>query len=400
MLLLRKAEEGFIDARAPQVLPGRGGEWLPLKYSSAPEFVEVLYVRLRRGREPRVAVVDSLDALKFNLKIPPEDFQVEKLLLEMAEATGSSMVLVSEGMRESRLEYIVDCVATLGRKLVDGFLVREIVVEKVRGKRIGFPSRLFTLRNGRFTVLEPKQHVMPEVAEPPPVKEVRGDVIPTTIDELDRVLGGVRRGQVVALEVGEDVGVDYRWLTVPLFLNAVRQDYTVFIIPSGGYSWINVKKSFQPFEERVQSVRTHVHTIQFAERKGEEAGNVHVVKGEDPDKDLEGIKEVISTRAGVRGSVDFIATDILEYVYGGEEMLNIVSRLVIALRRLQHSVILVMKHGQSGVSNFLHMADVHFKMENVNGVTIVQGKNPSTMLYALTVDDSEEYIKTKLIPVE
>jgi len=394
------SDEMFIDARAPQVVPEKG-ERPPLKYASAPEFMEVLYVKLKRKGEPKVAVIDSLDALKFNLKTRPEDLQIEKLLLEMAEATSSSIVLVLEGTRESNLEYIVDGIVTLNRRLIDGFFIREILLEKIRGKRIKFPSRLFTLKDGRFTVLEPSQYVMPERAEPPPIRGVKGEVIPTTVDELDRALGGgVRKGWVVALEVGEDVRVDYRWVLIPFFLNAVRQGHPVFMIPSGGFSWIDVRNSFQPFEERVHELKSYVHIIQFAEHKVGKGRNIYVLEGDDPSKDLEQIRNIISTEAASKGGIMFISTDTLEHVYGSEDMLDMVARLIITLRAVKHSVILVIKQGQRNVGTLLHTADVHFEMKNVNGVTLIQGKEPSTMFYAITVDDSREHIRTELVPVE
>ncbi|MBS7287313.1 MAG: hypothetical protein KIH01_00810 [Candidatus Freyarchaeota archaeon] len=391
-------DENFVDARSPRIPPVEGR--LPLKYASAPEFVEAVYFKLKDGGEPRIVVIDSLDALKFVLNMPYEDIQLEKLLLEMAEATRSSVVFVAETSGGTPLDYVVDGVVVLRWRLVGGFFLREAVFEKVRGERIAFPVRCFTLKDGLFRLIEPRHYELGEKASPPPVKKISGRVIPTNIDELDEVLGGgLRRGGVIVLDVSVGVGVYYRWIVILPVLNAVMQGCPAVFVPSTGFSHFDVENSFKPFFKE-KNLENFIHTIEFAGKGGE---NAYLVEGEDPVKDAErllGIADSISKEHSSKDLIMFIGTDTLEHVYGADAAVRMISRVVAASRSRGYTLILVAKHGQLCREALFHMSDAHFKLESVNSVTLIQGVNPPTRIYVLTMGETEGYVKARLMPVE
>ncbi len=392
-------EEGFVDARAPSI-PPKGGR-LPLKYASAPEFVEYVYFKLKDGADPRVAVLDSLDALKFALNMPYDDIQLEKLMLEMGEATGSSMVFVVEKNGETPLDYVVDGVVTLRWRLAGSFLLREITIEKVRGEKIMFPARCFTLKDGNFRLIEPCRYELGDRVSPPPIKKA-GRKLPTNIDELDEILsGGLGRGEVTMLEVGIGVGTDYRWIVIPSVVNAVMQGCPSVFIPSAGFTRLDVESSFKPFFKDETVMQKYIHIVQFAGSEEEEG--VHVLYGENIIKDAGKVISVASQalkELSSRDVVIFVGADVLEHIYGCDEAIKMIRRIIESSRVNGYTLFLVVKRGQTRGKALFHMADTHLRLEEVNGVTTLQGVNPPTRVYALTVDETEGYFKTKLIPIE
>ncbi|MEM2330766.1 MAG: gas vesicle protein GvpD P-loop domain-containing protein [Candidatus Jordarchaeales archaeon] len=391
-------EGGFIDARAP-IIPPREGR-LPLKYASAPEFVESVYFKLKDSAGPRIAVLDSLDALKLTLNISYDDIQLEKLLLEMGEATSSSMVFVSETDGHIPLDYVVDGVVTLRWKLAGNFLLREISIEKIRGERIAFPVSCFTLRGGTFTLIKPHSYELGEKTGPPPVRKI-GRKVPTNIDELDEELGGgLGRGEVTMVETGFGVGTSYRWIVIPLVLNAVMQGCPAVFIPSAGFTRLDVENSFKPFLRDEATLRRHIHIVQFA---GSREEGVHVLDGTNAFDDAEkilGIASQASKELSSKDIVIFVGTDVLEHIYGSDEAVKMLSRIIASSRANGYTLILTVKSGQMRKEALSNMADVHLKLERINNVTMLQGVNPPTRIYALTVDESEGYFKTRLIPIE
>lgn len=392
-------DENFVDARSPKVHPAEAV--IPLRFASAPEFVEAIYLKLRDGGAPRIFVIDSLDALKFVLNMTYEDIQLEKLLLEMAEATEASVVFVAETADKTPLDYVVDGVVTLRWRMAESFFLREAVLEKVRGEKIVFPVRCFTLKEGLFRLVEARRYELGERAKLPPTKKIEGGVIPTNIDELDEALGGgLKVGGVTVLEVGVSVGVDYRWIVIPPVLNAAVQGCPAIFVPSAGFSCFDVENSFKPFlgEENIKKL---IHVV---EPMGvDEGGNVHVLEGRSPVEDAEKllrVSESVAEEHAAKNLLMFIGTDTFEYVYGVDEAVKMLSRVVAFSRVRGHTLLLVSKHGQLCREAVFNMADAHFRLEGVNSVTLVQGRNPPTRVYALTVDDADGYVRVRLMPVE
>ena len=101
--------------------------------------------------------------------------------------------------------------------------------------------------------------------------------IPTSIEELDRILGGgFEKGSVNIIEVGKGVGRDYRWISAPPALNLLLRRKPVFFIPSEGHSPETVRKWFEPIigEELYKKC---VHVFQFSSTKNNPDKNVHTI---------------------------------------------------------------------------------------------------------------------------
>ncbi|MEM2155850.1 MAG: hypothetical protein QXQ05_04790, partial [Candidatus Jordarchaeales archaeon] len=157
---------------------------------------------------------------------------------------------------------------------------------------------------------------------------------------------------------------------------------------------------FKPFLRDEATLRRHIHIVQFA---GSREEGVHVLDGTNAFDDAEkilGIASQASKELSSKDIVIFVGTDVLEHIYGSDEAVKMLSRIIASSRANGYTLILTVKSGQMRKEALSNMADVHLKLERINNVTMLQGVNPPTRIYALTVDESEGYFKTRLIPIE
>lgn len=181
------------------------------EYTEQPDFLQALYSKIKEAKVfPVTIILDSLTALKANLNLAEDRLNVETVLLEICEKTNSNLILVAETGEPSRLDYLVGGVIRLERKIIDQRILRELIIEKIRGVKINNPCYLFTLSGGRFTCLEGKTETNMVFTQIPQPVTLTGNKIPTSIELMDRILGGgFEKGSLNILEINRNVGIKY-----------------------------------------------------------------------------------------------------------------------------------------------------------------------------------------------
>jgi KaiC/GvpD/RAD55 family RecA-like ATPase len=151
--------ENVVDA-TKNIIPKKVDFTYVIDYSSLPDFLKGLYSithRVSQQQTPLI-VVDSIDALAANVKMPVEE--VCSMLVNFAENMQSQIIFVTERHGTSMIDYMVDGVIRLERKFIKNRLVRKMTIEKLRGVEIGNPVYYFTLQNGKFQYFKNFQHII------------------------------------------------------------------------------------------------------------------------------------------------------------------------------------------------------------------------------------------------
>ncbi len=146
-ILERMIEEGKLSLARN----GERGNGLVLNIEELLPELESLYsfVDMNINKTP-IIVVDSIEALaeKYEIDIKLLFSIIQK---DLVEASGANIVLIMEQFADSPMEYYADGVVTMSYNLVDDFLVRTVILEKLRGVSIGSnPVYIYSLENGRF----------------------------------------------------------------------------------------------------------------------------------------------------------------------------------------------------------------------------------------------------------
>jgi len=393
----------ILDARVtriPQDTPSN----LVFKYINEMDIIRNLHKKVEEVGEGLLTVaIDSLDALKINLGLSEENFDLESTLVSMASREKVNFIFVSEKSGSTMLDYIVDGIVTLRRELVNNCLVRKLYLEKIRGIEIEKPVILYTLKNARFTYFESEPVLYPSRFASPPLITSEGK-ISTGIPSFDKLFGGglKPKGSVHLLEIGSEVGRYYFWLIYPLVISLLSQGIPVVYVPSAGETVNDIEVWITPFIDR----GLYEQFMRFEEISGniEEGFSVPRQTLEDAVGVVRKIMSSIDEVREVTGSsvvALFVSADIIEYVYGVDLASQILNILTIYSKKENVMEFVIVKYGQPEIITRLsHMASTHFMLENLNGIILLRGKIPKTGMHAVTVDTSKGYIDTNLVPIQ
>ncbi|MEX2751834.1 MAG: RAD55 family ATPase, partial [Candidatus Freyarchaeota archaeon] len=168
-------QENILDVKS-NIFP-RDKEETLFEYVDKPSFFRSLYSRIvEAGVENITVILDGLEYLKYNVKIPENDYSIECDILEMAEKLNANVIFISETDGEGKLDYLVDGIVRLEKEFIDGQILRKLYIEKIRGVRIENSVYLFTLKDGRFTCFEKGIQTYPSTADLPKVEKKEGQI--------------------------------------------------------------------------------------------------------------------------------------------------------------------------------------------------------------------------------
>lgn len=400
--------DNILDARK-SMMPTLDVEHPIFEYADKPNFLRTLYSKIMKFNGNKIIVaIDSLDSLKNNLAVPPDDLSVENTLLEIGEKTNSNMIFVSEASKDCKLDYLVSGVIRLERELVERRLLRELIIEKIRGVEIENPIYLFTLKDGRFTKLGPTPQKTPKETQPLKTNEPKGDILSTAIAELDNILGGgFKKGSFNIFEVSKMVGIDHAYILLPMFADIIGKGLPIFFIPSHGITlsdariWTKVALKDQELRKKLEKL---IHVFKPSEPEGtkEIIGNLYILKGENFYSDLDDLKKIIKRVLNELQIDSFLCTigiDVMEYLYGPKNLMKAITSWITELKLL-NGVTIMYKSGQKYLEPPTHLATTYFKMDKIAGTIIIYGEIPRTKLHAIAVDPLLSFFKTSLIPIE
>jgi KaiC/GvpD/RAD55 family RecA-like ATPase len=132
-------------------------------------------------------------------------------------------------------EFVADGVFKFTQKEIDGRVIRNLVIHKLRGTKIGRREHMFTL-DGGFRMLRPFDSLQVNNGHSYPLIKNTASHSSTGIKGLDTILGGgLKRGSHILLEVGDDVSsTSLMSFLTPIISNTVKSGDQVICIPVNG----------------------------------------------------------------------------------------------------------------------------------------------------------------------
>lgn len=401
-------QENILDAKTSAYQ--KQNEQSLFEYVDKPSFFRSLYSRVLDVNRKHVTIImDSLEALKSNLKIPQDDLSIESDILEMVDRLDANVIFVSETDKESKMDYLVDGVVRLEREIVNGRLLRKLYIEKIRGTIIENPSYLFTLKDGRFTFFERGLQTNFRNIELPNVNGNNGRKISTSIVELDKILGGgFERGTFNLFEVGDMIGVAHAYIVIPMFFEFMFQGFPVFYIPSKGFYSSDIVRHLPQSlvnTEIISTMKKYFYVFkppQFDSQPLTKSFKQYIIEGEDFYNDLRDFKKLaVKILDDIQADTIFVlmASDTMEYIYGKRDLLKIIQNWMDELKRL-NGIIMVFQFGHESLRLPTHLASTIFKIENVGGNIVFYGNIPKTKIHVAMLDICNGLLRTRLVPIE
>ncbi len=312
-----------------------------------------------------------------------------------------NLILISERLETSPLDYIVDGIVELSRITVDYRRAREIVIKKLRGIRIDQHKYGFTLDGGRFRYFSsfPRRKIeKPRRVEVVPNTDTN---ISTGCVEIDRILeGGLSRGSTNIIEYGDDLSLfGYQSIVAHMIVNSIQQGNYCVKIPSSGWDERRLRRGILPFVKE-EDYTKYLTVFEVRKEKKEVRENVKVLEGKSMEDDFPIFTDFISS---LKPPVTvIIGTDLLEYQYrlktvtNLERMLELFSYWVMELREAENVAIFGMPTGGALGRELGHMVTNRFNLTVLDRSVVLYCNRPDTKLHCLENVITEDALKLKL----
>lgn len=351
-------------------------------------FPERLAKRIEELEENVTLVVDSWDAI--TEQIDPEKMRaLEALITELVREKNVNLILTSETLQTTHLDYMVDGVALVNDVRVEGRRAREVEISKLRMMKLEQTKYPFTLDGGRFNCFLPFQMKATPAspAKIPPILHTETS-LSTGSKELDELLGGgYKKGSFNIIEISDDITAwGYENLVGFSILNHIAQKKNFILIPPCGRGEEHLKIRILPFLNE-EDYKTYVKVFEMAsdEYEATEMDNVIPLKTESLEEDLKIIRSYIGKLKPPVLSV--IAADALEYPYRLVETGQLGNAIKEITKNIKNTktmgnvdIVRVTKDLKIA-PELIDMASTYFKIVALDKTVVLFGVKPETELY-------------------
>ena len=365
---------------------------------------DILQRKMEEAEKPATLVIDSWEAIASEAKkekIEALEAAITDLIRNYATEYKMNLILISERLETTPLDYIVDGIVELSRISIDYRRAREMVLKKLRGVRIDQHKYGFTLNGGRFRFFGPFQRRKIE-------KPRRVEIVPNTATnistgcvEIDRILdGGLSKGSTTIVEYGDDLSLlGYQSIVAHIIINSIQQGNYCVKIPSSGWDERRLRRGILPFVKEADYMK-YLTVFEVRKEKKEVRENVKVLKGESMEEDFLVFTDFISSLEPPVTVI--IGTDLLEYQYrlktpdNLERMTELFSYWIMELREAGNVGVFGMPAGGVLGEELSHMATNRFRVTVLDRSVILYCNRPDTKLHCLENIITEEVLKLRL----
>ena len=356
-------------------------------------------------------VIDPFSAMVYGFKEPIDSRVVMHTVLGkiVRKMDCTTLVTVEVPLGEDHVgmgmeEFVADGVILLRFSKLNGRLLRELEIVKLRGTELMEKQMLYTLHGGFKVVnpFKPKPIDKPRRFQPIPDSK---ECFSTGSKELDEMLdGGYPKGGGILLDVAERVStLGYTLIVMPIGLNFCVQGRSVMVVPPFGVDDELVKNltlSYGLTEDEINRL-LRVCDVPTPLRDQSKPYTV-TFEGEDLQKDYEKWMKVYNelqyeTKQPI---LSITGLDKIVGLYGIDVAGKMFSIDATRIRQDNTIVFVIAKPGyEELVKKLSAQAEVHLKLTRKYGVLLLYGVKPRTQLYALEMDVSKGYPMPKLTPI-
>lgn len=377
-----------------------------IKHPDVPPIKRIYDIVNSKLPKKPLIVIDSIDALTKRYDVPQTDL-INTLQKDLVENSNTNLLIVLETIELTPLDYFVDGLVTLKESLHEGRCVRTIYLNKLRGTARYKPSYTFTLDGGHFQYFEPFESKLNFIkGMHKPIKDKKGSKLAkegkfsSGCESLDSLLAnGYRRGDFILIELKENVSADaLSYIVGPTIENFLSQEHGVVSVSSDVTSTAMMEKTTFKRVKR-EKVNKNLRVIGKKVR-----GRKRPYMVERYVDNFEGYVDVWmmvcrELEEQTNNPVLVIESwDIIDAEFPRDEIEKGVTKFVSQSKASGYLNIGIIKPGLSIAQKLRNIADMHFKIDSINGTLVFYGENPRTEMYNLDLDVGK-YTCTKLTPI-
>jgi len=356
---------------------------------------------IANDRNKPLIILDSWNS--FARELDDKDLaKAEHDLLTTIDKGQQKIVFVSEGLELTSVDYLVDAIVALHDNEHEGRRVRRIEWIKLRGKEIPQKMYLFTLANGEFrTFPKTQEPVTPTNFTTQKFKPIphSAERYSTGSRDFDVFLGGLGRGGVVLLEFGSTISSRIHLpLTTVIRCNFLAQGGCSVTIPSGEVPPERIRQDAYPYLDK-EALESSLGVAHF-EATPADPWFIKLYG-----KSFENDQQIFWQKANeLKAGLDkpcfiYMGIDTIEYTYEDLDIMNPLMTAIQNVREYRDVMMLGVKPGSQVKQKLSDVSDLHMKIEEVEGASILYLLKPPSGLMHLTYDFSKGYPTVKLTPI-
>lgn len=357
-------------------------------------------LRLKHSGQKSVMVIDSWEGAIRNATDEGRGM-LESAILSELEESKMSVVIITEGGKTGDLGHLVDGIVTLSSGEMEGRTSRSFTVNKLRGFRVPLNRGLFSLENGRFSILPPavpQNETIESPKLPSPIPHPSG-MFSTGSRDLDALLGGgMRRGSFMLIDLDSSTSPS----AVQMFLNIMKANWvnqggSCFILPLASVSADSAGEMLRPYIGN-EALDERVRIVDFNLDSTPKKWKVSL-KGKlstDMVSFMAGWKTLDDISSPKMLMIDY---DKVQQIYG--EDLSLPGFTEISANMRDYGALnigLAFRHTKIR-DDFLRIADYHLKIRSGEGSFLVFGVKPFTPICGVKFDIGKGYPTLKLVPM-
>jgi KaiC/GvpD/RAD55 family RecA-like ATPase len=362
------------------------------------EELEKVYETVKQNIPNRsLIVIDSLDALAEKYGRTNGEL-IRVLQKDLVESYGCNLVFILEN-NDRILDYLGDGVLALESVEHHNRMIRQMRITKLRAQAIRQPRYLYTLDGGRVKTFD-------NIAQTNFLEKVRWQKIPDKANkvsfgwsELDKLTGGLERGSLAVIELGEHVPTS--------FITMIERSLVANFASNGrGVIWMPLKKASSEIA-RHQLIGTadpalvdkHVRIIEVASQTERSPSNYsYQVEGSDAEVDLKWKNLSYSLNGSASPFLSLMGFDTLESIYGDGVTDQIADHLS-SIRKNMGIFVGFVSPSTRSTQRLSDIATLYLKVERYGGSMLVYGEEPFTECHALSLEERDGELQVKLIPI-
>ena len=211
------------------------------------------------------------------------------------------------------------------------------------------------------------------------------------------------RGSTIMVELGNSVP-NHMWETLisSITANFLIKNRSVMVVPMGGMNINKFESELYTYVGK-EKFNTNVRIMERADTLGaRDKPYIIPIRFEDITHDLREWQRVYMRLREKTGNptLEIIGMDTQEARYGEDIYKEIISVSAEQAKREGNVILRLARPGLESINQrSRNISDIHVKMIERNGVTIVYGKKPVTRMYAVTVDSEDGNKRLSLRPI-
>lgn len=332
-----------------------------------------------------VIILDSWDAIAKESD-KNERLKAEKSMVYMADANDSMLIFISEEPEENTVSYLVDGVITLDMEYRDGFRMRRIRFDKMRGVEVKHSIVPYTLKGSRFTILP--VGVTYSYPEHPRYFEhikARDEFVSTGNRELDGVLqGGLKKGSIMLLERDQSTNKSHIvHILSCMVLNALRNNIPTFTTPAPYVPVKSIMKYIKPF---CRSEELRLYTIFTKDEENYDDDQVNICRlTEDATFNVNQTCVLYMNAINrYKSALLTCDTSLATVNYNLNDVINGMKKV-----KANDGILLMISGKDSPLFNAVQsVSDVHIRIWEENGVTMLRLVRPYNGVYAMLLESN------------